>query len=160
RDVVEASLVVNGAPVVVMDTAGLRQTDDVVESMGVERSRAALEEADGVVVVFDRSVVLDAEDRAAAAAVGNRRCIAVLNKADLPVKTNEGDVRALLGAVPVVEMSALTGTGTGALASAIGRLLAADGLTVPDEEALIFRTRHHEAARRALDDVRRAEGAA
>ena len=159
RDVVEAEIVVDGAPVVMMDTAGLRDTDDVVEAMGVDRSRAALDEADAVIVVFDRSAALDGMDRVVADAVGMRRCLAVLNKADLAQETTEHDVRRILGDVVVVEVSASTGAGTEHLASAVGRLLASRA-SVSDDEVVLFRSRHRDVARRALADLQHAEQAA
>lgn len=159
RDVVEAEIAVDGVSVVMMDTAGLRNTDDVVEAMGVDRSRAALEEADAVIVVFDRSTALDAMDRAVADAVGKRRCIAVLNKADLAGATTEDDVRQMLGDVMVVEVSATTRAGTERLASAVGHLLA-DRDGVSDDEVVLFRSRHRDAARRALADLHQAIEAA
>ena len=159
RDVVEVTVVVNGAPVVLMDTAGLRDTDDVVEAMGVDRSRAAAAEADAVIVVFDRSVALDATDRGVAESVRGRRCLAVLNKADLPTGTTDTDARRLLGDIEVVEVSALTGSGTAGLGSAIGRLLA-NGGSVADNEVVLFRSRHRDAARRALVHLQQAEAVA
>jgi tRNA modification GTPase len=159
RDVVEAEIVVEGAPVVLMDTAGLRNTEDVVEAMGVDRSRAALDEADAIIVVFDRSAAVDAMDRVVADAVGTRRCVAVLNKADLAQETSERDVRRMLGDVEVVEVSAITGSGTERLVAAVRRLLA-NRATVSDDEVVLFRSRHRDAARRALVDLQHAEEAA
>ncbi len=160
RDVVEVSIVVDGAPVVIMDTAGLRMTDDLVEAMGVDRSREALAEARAVVVVFDRSAALAPEDAIVAEAVRGRRCVAVLNKADLDPGVAAEDVAVLLGAVPVVEVSALTGSGTSMLTSAIGHMLQAEGVTVDDDEVVIFRARHHDSVRKAAIALERAEDAA
>lgn len=159
RDVVEASIVVDGVPVVVMDTAGLRDTDDVVEALGVDRSRAALDDADAIVVVFDRSNGITDEDRLVADVVRGRRCLAVLNKADLAGGLREREVRALLGDVPVIEISALTGAGTALLANQIVRLLTMNGATLSDDEVVLFRSRHRDAARRAVAELQHAEEA-
>lgn len=156
RDVVEVEIVVDGAPVIVMDTAGLRETEDVIEALGVGRSRSALEEADAVVVVFDRSVTLDALDGVVADAVRGRRCVAVLNKADLPAEVMESDARRLLGEIAVIEVSAIAGSGTARLTSAIGQLLRSHE-SVADDEVILFRSRHRDAARRALAELQHAE---
>lgn len=159
RDVVEATIIVGGVPVVMMDTAGLRVAEDVVEAMGVARSRSAIADAAGVVVVFDRSVALDPEDTLVSESLRGKVCLAVLNKADLPAASSLGDVEALVGSVPVVEVSAVTGAGIGQLSSAIGRMLEASSDAFEDDELVIFRVRHRDAARRAVDDLRRAEDA-
>lgn len=157
RDVVEASIVIEGAPVVLMDTAGFRDPEDVLEAMGVARSRAAIEDAACVVAIFDRASSLGAEDEIVAEVVRGKSTIAVLNKADLGSYTTPDDIRELLGSVTVVEMSAVTGAGLDNLSFEIGRVLFGSSDSLDDDEAVIFRVRHRDAARRALADLRRAE---
>jgi tRNA modification GTPase len=157
RDVVEASIAIDGAPVVVMDTAGFRRGDDAIEAMGVARSRAAVEEASCVVAVFDRASLLDAEDEIVAEVVRNRRIIAVLNKADLASRTRPADLRAMLGSVSIIEVSAVTGEGLNDLTAEIGRLLFGTPEQSQDDEVVIFRSRHRDAVRRAIEALARAE---
>ena len=83
RDVVESQLVVGGIPVQVLDTAGIRETEDQVERIGVERSRQAARSADLVLFVIDASQGWGAGEAAIREAVGDRPCLLVLNKCDL-----------------------------------------------------------------------------
>ncbi len=155
RDVLEATITACGVPVVIADTAGLRDTDDVVERAGVERTRAALADAGCALAVFDGSAVLDAADHAVAAAVRGRPVVAIVNKRDLPVVTTKDDVAALVGDAAIVELSALRGDGLRELEAAIARVLLA-GTDGDDAEVGIFRERHRDAARRAAVDLARA----
>jgi tRNA modification GTPase len=91
RDVVESQLVVGGIPVQVLDTAGIRETDDRVERMGVERSRQAAQGADLVLLAIDAQVGWTAEDEEIYQQVGDRSLILVVNKIDL-VPTPKFDV--------------------------------------------------------------------
>ncbi len=158
RDVLEASVTLRGVPVVMADTAGIRDTDDVVERVGVERARAALADAGCVVVIFDRSRPFERADETVAAAVRGRPLVAVLNKRDLPAAITRSEVIALTGAVPIVEVSALVGEGLDELEAAIARVLLSDS-DAGEEEVGIFRARHRDAARRAVGDLARAEEA-
>ena len=159
RDVVEASIVIHGAPVILMDTAGFRDADDVIEAMGVARSRGAIDDAACVVVLLDRASPLGSEDELVAEAVRGKKTVAVLNKADLTSYTTCDEVRGLLGPVPIVEVSAVTGAGLGVLAHEVGQLLFGSSEASEDEEVVIFRVRHREAARKALEHLARAEAA-
>ncbi len=157
RDVVEASIVVRGAPVVLMDTAGIRDATDVVEAMGVERSRRAVDDSDCVVIVFDRSSVLTADDALVAEAVAQKPTIAVLNKADLPPAADGEAVAATVHCAYIVEVSALTGAGLRELTMRLADLLFGFVECVRDDEVVIFRARHHDALRKAIADLLRAE---
>jgi tRNA modification GTPase len=84
RDLLTERVDMGGLSLALMDTAGLRETTDVVEREGVERARQALAVADLVVVVLDGSRPLDGEDRATLAVTAGRRRVVVVNKADLP----------------------------------------------------------------------------
>ena len=159
RDVIEATIAVAGTPVVLMDTAGVRSTTDVVETLGIERTEAAIADAAGVVVVFDRSTELGEEDRMVAGLVGRVPTIAVLAKADLPARLARENVATLLGSVPVLEVSARTGGGLAALGDALATLLLTPTVAGGDDEVAIYRVRHRDAARQAIEDLDRAEHA-
>ena len=113
RDVVEESIDLNGLPAVLWDTAGIHETDDQVESIGVRRSREHVEKADAALFVVDGSVPLSAEDRALFAAIAlKERKLLVINKQDLP---QDPDVVEELGKLHdpdrLVSVSAQNGKG-------------------------------------------------
>ena len=84
RDVIEESLTLDGLPIVIWDTAGIRDTDDQIEKLGVELSRQHLEKADALVIVIDGSVELTPEDRALLQNIGAKKVVIAVNKSDLP----------------------------------------------------------------------------
>lgn len=88
RDVVESQLVVGGIPIQVLDTAGIRETEDVVEKIGVERSRAAAQQADLILLAFDAAAWTDA-DQEIYEQVSDRPLIFIANKIDLVGVTHE-----------------------------------------------------------------------
>jgi len=148
RDVIEEQLELAGVPLRLLDTAGIRHTDDVVERLGVERSRASLAGADLVLLVLDRSVPLQPEDHELLTALRGRQVIVVLNKADLPAAFTPANVRDYLDA-PMVECSALTGTGLSALESAMRDLLLGDALQCDIPQ--LANLRQLQAAKRAAE---------
>ena len=155
RDVLEETLNVKGIPVVVVDTAGIRHTDDVVEAMGVERSRKAMDQADLVLFLVDRSRPLSDEDVAIADAVDGRPAVLVLNKSDLTADVTAEDL-PFLSEVPRVVVSAETGAGIDALEDTIYEQVM--GGTVKSlQSALVSNPRHKAALTRALEHVREAQ---
>jgi tRNA modification GTPase len=114
RDRVSEAIEISGVRVTLSDTAGLRETFDPIEAMGVARTHQALEETRTALWVLDGSVPLDDEDRAGARALAGKRVVAVLNKRDLGVRTSVAEVRASLESsewCSVVEASATGGEG-------------------------------------------------
>jgi tRNA modification GTPase len=152
RDVIEESIDLNGVMIRLIDTAGLRDTDDIVEREGIKRTRAEQDEADLLLVVLDGSVPLTSGDRELLQAVNDRKHVVLLNKADL-ANAVEMDV-ALVGhlAYPI---SAKTGFGVetvkGALRAQLvsGGFEAAEGITVTN-------VRHRDALRRAGESLSQA----
>lgn len=150
RDLVSERLVIDGALVVLADTAGLRDGADVVEAEGVRRASRAVDSADVVVVVLDGSRALSEPERALLRALDQRPAIVVRNKADLPCAWTAAD--APTGVLPV---SAVTGDGVVALGRAIARAVAA--LSGGDGEAVVVTNeRHRVLLARALEHVRHA----
>ncbi len=158
RDVLEESFDLDGVPIVLSDTAGLRDTHDPVESLGVERSSRALEGADAAVLVLDASRPLLGNDETAAARVRQaaKPTIIALNKRDLPHAVRAADIRDLAPDAPVVHTAAIREDVSElreALRHVIGLAGADGGL------ALVASVRHQEALTRARDELAAARRA-
>ena len=117
RDVVEETVAVGGILLNLMDTAGIRETEDTVEKIGVERSLKRLETADLILAVFDGSDELSEQDIRLLELLRGKRCIGVVNKNDLPSRADRQKIQQALG--KVVEISAYTGAGREELEQAI-----------------------------------------
>lgn len=151
RDVIEESVSIGGIPLILSDTAGIRETEDAVERIGVDRSRRCLDAADIVIVVTDADAGLDDEDRAVLAATEDKKRIVLVNKTDIA----EGDDS--LG----IAVSARTGAGMDRLAEEIARLCRLSEIN-PENGAVITNMRHKAAltaAHEALSAAAEALGA-
>lgn len=157
RDVIEESLNLRGIPVRAIDTAGLRETTDTVESLGVERTRAQLAAADLVLWLLDASEGLTDRDREIAAELQNRRVVVVANKIDRGDTLPTGAVSPLPNA-PLVRASALTGDGIPELETVIAEALLGGDLT-PDS-VWVSNVRHQARLRTAVTALDRAIEAA
>lgn len=146
RDTVEETANLDGVPFWLVDTAGLRDTADPVEQIGVERSRAALATADLVVLVLDAAALLAEDDCRLAAALRERRVILALNKDDLPPRVSDAAALDLRPEAPAVRVSALTGRGLSDLEGALVEA-ALGGVAVADPR--VANPRHRTALRRA-----------
>lgn len=152
RDTVEAAVSLAGLPFRLIDTAGLRASDDPAEQLGVARSRAAMDEADVVLLVCDGTAVPGDEERALLAELGDR-AVVVRSKADRPAAWD-----ALPGG-ETVAVSARTGAGLDALEAVLGRRGAAllPAARAGEQGLMLTNARQTDAVRRALEAVRRAE---
>ena len=150
RDTVEETVMLGSTRLRLMDTAGIRDTSDTVEAMGVERSRQAIENADLVIFVCDGSRPLDAEDEAIIELCENQeKAIALINKTDLGRAVEPGDLPFLM----VVPFCAKTGEGLEQLAQAV------DGLfenQLPCDGSILTNARQFDACRRAYEAMLQA----
>ena len=151
RDTIQETASIRGLPVVVIDTAGLREAGDAVEAEGVRRSHAAIAQADLLLIVIDGSKPLEDADEALLRLHGDRKRIVVVNKSDL------GTVAVLpeMAGVPKVEVSSLKGDGIEALRDAIAETVRGGGIQGEMWEAMI-NARHMDALRRAHEGGTRA----
>ena len=150
RDTVEETVMLGSTRLRLMDTAGIRDTSDTVEAMGVERSRQAIENADLVIFVCDGSRPLDSEDQAIIELCEDReKAIALINKTDLGRAVEPGDLPFLM----VVPFCAKTGEGLEQLAQAV------DGLfenQLPCDGSILTNARQFDACRRAYEAMLQA----
>jgi len=160
RDTVEESVLCGGTLLRLIDTAGIRETEDTVERIGVERSRAAMESADLVLAVVDGSVpVSEADMPFLLSAARQSRWILIWSKADITPADAFLDFPMPLSMeyhspAAVVQLSSITGEGLDKLESAVADLFPAGGGT--ESGTLLTDQRQEEAAMRARDAVGRA----
>ena len=116
RDSLTESIAINGIPVTLTDTAGIREAGDRIEAIGVERTHRAMADADLLVVVIDASTLVQAEDREVLERVSNSRHVVAFNKSDLPAAAENNET---VNGSRVVHVSAMTGAGLSDLSAAI-----------------------------------------
>ena len=159
RDVLTETITVGGMTLVVTDTAGIRETDDLVEKIGVQRAKGAIERADLVLYLIDSSTCIDIEDREILNLIQEKKIIILQNKSDLHTLTDEQQIRRMASEaglgddIPVIPFSATEKTGLDELISAI-RTLFFDGKLSFNDEIVITNARHKELLKRALESLR------
>ena len=141
RDVIEEYVNVRGVPLRLLDTAGIRETEDIVERIGVEKSRAVLKEADLILLVLNFSEELTVEDENLFEAVNGMDTIVIVNKTDLPEKIDMERVREFAGKSPVITTSLREDQGIDDLEEAIAALFFEGELEAKDM-TYVSNTRH------------------
>lgn len=149
RDVVTEHLTIGGVPVEILDTAGIRETADTIEAIGVERAKAASQEADLVLYVVDASRGLDSDDEAFLSALSGKACLLVVNKSDL-----NGEM-AVPGAFSDkhVRISAKAVVGIDALEKAILGVILHDKTVGTGDTAVVSNARHIALLERCAADL-------
>ena len=157
RDTIEETANVRGIPVVFIDTAGLREAKDDIESEGIRRSRESLARAEFILHVLDASEALTKEDETFLAEFADKKRILVRNKIDLPVKleikSEIGNLKSEI--VPVVDLCSLSGNGIEQLKDAI-KSLVWSGAVTNEMAQVTINSRHQDALRRGREAVQLA----
>ena len=155
RDTIEEAVRISGVSLLLMDTAGLRETDNKVEQIGIKRARASMEKADLILAVIDGSSPLDEEDKTILHGLGGKKAIVILNKYDLTPEVKAEDIWEIAGQIPVVSLSARYGSGMDELRDELRKITEKQDT---DAGRILFLTnlRHVELVRKALDNVLRA----
>jgi len=148
RDVIEQYVTLNGIPLRLLDTAGIRETSDVVEKIGVERSRDAINEADLILFVLNNNEPLLEEDKQLLESLHGRSVIVIVNKTDLETKLKLDEVIPFLNGGTIVKMSMLQQEGLDQLETAISEMFF-DGKLEANDLTYVSNVRHISLLKRA-----------
>lgn len=141
RDIIEEYVNIDGIPLKIIDTAGIRTTDDIVEKIGVDRAIDMVEKADLIIVVFDISSELTEEDFEIIEIVKNKNAIVLLNKSDLPRKYERDYFEQLLPGKKIINTSILKGIGIDVLEEEIKNIFYSGGVNI-ESDIVVTNMRH------------------
>ena len=157
RDVLEEQINLNGIVLNIIDTAGIRDTDDIVEKIGVDKARKYVKDADLILYVVDASTNLDENDREIMELLHGRRTIVLLNKSDLTPLTTAEDIRAHVDKdCPVISISTREQKGIDVFTEQIREMFFRGEVTFNDE-VYITNIRHKTALQEALSSLHLVE---
>ncbi|UXR34034.1 tRNA uridine-5-carboxymethylaminomethyl(34) synthesis GTPase MnmE [Staphylococcus simulans] len=159
RDVLEEYVNVRGVPLRLVDTAGIRETEEIVEKIGVERSRKALSEADLILFVLNYNEALTEEDVKLYEVIKNEDAIVIVNKTDLEQHLDLDEVRDMVGDMPVIETSMLKQEGIDQLEEQI-RDLFFGGEVQNQDMTYVSNSRHISLLKQARHSIQDAIDAA
>ena len=154
RDVLEESIRLHGIGLNIIDTAGIRSTEDVVEKIGVERALKIASDADLIMYVVDSSVALDESDEEILDLIRGKKCIVLLNKTDLVPVVEEEELRKKLrdAEISVIRTSTRDNTGIEEFENTIKEMFFSGALSM-NEEVIITNMRHKQALEEARDSL-------
>ena len=151
RDVLEEQMSLSGISLNIIDTAGIRSTEDVVEKIGVKKAKTYAQDADLIIYVVDSSTGLDENDEEIMEMIRNRKAIVLLNKMDLDCVTTEEDIKKYLDK-PVIPVSAKEEQGIDRLEQTVKDMFY-DGSISFNDEIYITNMRQKAALKEALDSL-------
>ncbi len=153
RDVLDEYVNVAGVPLHLIDTAGIRETEDKVEKIGVDRSRAAIKKADLVLLVLNSSEPLTDEDRQLLDLTRDSKRVILLNKTDLPMKLDIEKIKAEYENSDMIKTSAMAENGTKTLEDTIFQMFFTKGIASTQNSVMVTNARHISLLQQALDSV-------
>lgn len=156
RDTIEESISVCGVPLILMDTAGLRKTENKVERIGIERAKNSMEKADLILLVIDGSIELDESDKKLLKQISQRKAAVLLNKSDLTRKVTHEEILKYAPELPILEISAKNKSGMKELEKELEKMVKIGD--VEDARALyLTNLRHVDLVKKAYESVQRAK---
>ncbi|MBQ2246721.1 MAG: tRNA uridine-5-carboxymethylaminomethyl(34) synthesis GTPase MnmE, partial [Selenomonadales bacterium] len=156
RDVIEEYINLGGIPLRIVDTAGIRETDDIVEKIGVEKSQEWIEQADLILFLLDVSREISEEDEDIFRLIEGKKALIILNKSDLEAKLDRAEIEARATGHKILTIAAQTGDGLDELKEAITELVY-EGTVKQEESVLLTNTRQIHLLEKAARSLRGAE---
>ena len=156
RDTIEEFVNIEGVPLKLIDTAGIRDAKDEVEKIGIKKSKEIANDADLVIAIFDSSKELTKEDIEILDIIKNKKSIILLNKSDLNSVLTEDDNRFREISENVIKISALNGEGLEKLYLLISKMFSLEEINV-DNDVIITNLRHKNLISKAIQNVKKAK---
>ncbi len=157
RDTIEESVNIRGIPVHLIDTAGIHSTEDVIEQMGIERSKDAFNQADYIIMVLDGSQPLGEEDRKLLEAAGEKCSLALLNKRDLGEAVAEEEIASILPKAGILRTALRDGLGIAEIEDHIEEFIwGSSRLEQRADRVMVNNVRHIHLLEKAEEDLQRA----
>lgn len=156
RDTIEEFVNINGIPLKLIDTAGIRETKDEVEKIGIAKSRETANAADLIIAIFDASKKIDEEDLEVIDFIKNKKAIIILNKMDLKAKIDENNENLKKLSGNIIKMSALKNIGIDKLYEKITEMFNLNEINL-DNENVITNVRQKNLITKAIENVKKAK---
>lgn len=156
RDTIEEFVNINGIPLKLIDTAGIRETKDEVEKIGIAKSRETANTADLIIAIFDASKEIDEEDLEVIDFIKNKKAIIILNKIDLKAKIDENNENLKKLSGNIIKMSALKNIGIDKLYEKITEMFNLNEINL-DNENVITNVRQKNLITKAIENVKKAK---
>ena len=152
RDVIEEFVNIKGIPLKIVDTAGIRETEDIVEKIGVQKSKESIESADLVIIVLDSSKQLTDEDLEILQSAQSKKTIVLLNKIDLEQVIDESEIEKFVGKENIIKISALKNEGIEQIHDKIESMVFT-GDVKSSSSLVITNSRHKDALYKAYNSI-------
>lgn len=162
RDAIEESIIIKGIPFKITDTAGIRNSENLPEKIGIEKAKKIAADSDAIIVMFDSSKNLNDEDREILDFIKDKKAIIVLNKIDLNKFKNENNNSTALHSyihtlkTPIIEMSVTENIGIDGLYDELVRLFNINEINF-DNENIVTNVRHKNLIEQAIQNIQEAE---
>ena len=156
RDTIEEFVNINGIPLKLIDTAGIRNAEDEVEKIGINKSREIAKDADLIIAIFDSSKKLSKEDKEILAIIKGKKAIIILNKIDLERKIQKDDENFKDFSENIIEISALNNIGIDNLYSKITKLFELNEINI-DNDLVITNIRHKNLITKAIESIEKTK---
>lgn len=155
RDTVEEYINIGGVAVKIIDTAGIRETEDTVERLGVEKSKNRAQNADLLLVMLDNSQALTSDDREILEMAQNKKSIVLLNKTDLIPVIETDEISKMVGEENIILLSVKEGSGIEKLTDRIHKMFLGGEINFTDD-VMVTNLRHEKALKQAKESLEKA----
>ena len=155
RDIIEEYVNIDGIPLKIMDTAGIRDTKDIVEQIGVDRAKDSIKDADLIIAVFDASRELSEEDYDIIKLIKEKKSIIILNKTDLESKYDEEYLKSLVNNKEIINASIISDIGLDTLENSIKSMFYSGEIEI-ESDIVVTNIRHKNQLIKALENIEQA----